>query len=153
MNNFNQSKAIDASVLLWEEMKFLWTLSTFFKTEFEFGTGFKIPYMFIINYLRDYRHKVARYCGAGPYCGDTVECPGHKFLGFLEEVVKAIYHEVENEKLLHTFWFFDNLKFKKESFKNNIQRDEFHLHSWDFIPIEPRDLKNKTYSQRVCLLN
>ena len=46
---FDQSRAIAASVLLWEEMKFLWTLATFFKEEFEFGTGFKIPYMFIIN--------------------------------------------------------------------------------------------------------
>ena len=109
--------------------------------------------MFIINYLRDYRHKVARYCGAGPYCGDSVECPGHKFLRFLEEVNKAIYHGVENEKVLHRFWFFDNLKFKKEETNiKGLKRDELHLNSWDFVPIEPRDLKGKTYSQRVSLL-
>ena len=96
---FDQKKAIAASVLLWEEMKFLWTLSTFFKPEYEVGTGFKIPYMFIIDYLRDYRHKVSIYCGAGPYCQDTVECPGHKFLHFLETVEKAIYHGVENEEM------------------------------------------------------
>ena len=150
---FDQTQAIAASVLLWEEMKFLWTLSTFFKKEFEFGTGFKIPYMFIIEYLRDYRHKVACYCGAGPYCGDSVECPGHKFLRFLEEVNKAIYHGVENEKVLYRFWFFDNLKFKKEEINiKGLRRDELHLNSWDFIPIEPRDLKGKTYSQRVSLL-
>lgn len=150
---FDQTQAIAASVLLSEEMKFLWTLSTFFKKEFEFGTGFKIPYMFIIEYLRDYRHKVACYCGAGPYCGDSVECPGHKFLRFLEEVNKAIYHGVENEKVLYRFWFFDNLKFKKEEINiKGLRRDELHLNSWDFIPIEPRDLKGKTYSQRVSLL-
>ena len=150
---FDQTQAIAASVLLWEEMKFLWTLSTFFKKEFEFGTGFKIPYMFIIEYLRDYRHKVACYCGAGPYCGNSVECPGHKFLRFLEEVNKAIYHGVENEKVLYRFWFFDNLKFKKEEINiKGLRRDELHLNSWDFIPIEPRDLKGKTYSQRVSLL-
>ena len=150
---FDQTQAIAASVLLWEEMKFLWTLSTFFKKEFEFGTGFKIPYMFIIEYLRDYRHKVACYCGAGPYCGDSVECPGHKFLRFLEEVNKAIYHGVENEKVLYRFWFFDNLKFKKEEINiKGLRRDELHLNSWDFIPIEPRDLKGKTCSQRVSLL-
>ena len=150
---FDQTQAIAASVLLSEEMKFLWTLSTFFKKEFEFGTGFKIPYMFIIEYLRDYRHKVACYCGAGPYCGDSVECPGHKFLRFLEEVNKAIYHGVENEKVLYRFWFFDNLKFKKEEINiKGLRRDELHLNSWNFIPIEPRDLKGKTYSQRVSLL-
>ena len=150
---FDQTQAIAASVLLWEEMKFLWTLSTFFKKEFEFGTGFKIPYMFIIEYLGDYRHKVACYCGAGPYCGDSVECPGHKFLRFLEEVNKAIYHGVENEKVLYRFWFFDNLKFKKEEINiKGLRKDELHLNSWDFIPIEPRDLKGKTYSQRVSLL-
>ena len=149
---FDQTQAIAASVLLWEEMKFLWTLSTFFKKEFEFGTGFKIPYMFIIEYLRDYRHKVACYCRAGPYCGDSVECPGHKFLRFLEEVNKAIYHGVENEKVLHRFWIFDNLKFKKEQTVKDLKREELHLSSWDFVPIEPRDLKGKTYSQRVSLL-
>ena len=150
---FDQTQAIAASVLLWEEMKFLWTLSTFFKKEFEFGTGFKIPYMFIIEYLRDYRHKVACYCGAGPYCGDSVECPGHKFLRFLEEVNKAIYHGVENEKVLYRFWFFDNLKFKKEEINiKGLRSDELHLNSWDFIPIETRDIKGKTYSQRVSLL-
>ena len=138
---FDQTKAIAASVLLWEEMKFLWTLATFFKEEFEFGTGFKIPYMFILDYLRDYRHKVAHYCGAGPYCGDTVECPGHRFLYFLE-----------NEKVLFRFWFFDNLKFKKEATNKNCQRNELYLYKWDFIPIDPRDLKEKTYSQRVSLL-
>ena len=98
---FDQTKAIAATVLLWEDMKFLWTLSTFFKTEFEFGTGFKIPYMFIINYLRTYRDKVWRYCGAGPDCGHLIECSGHKFLRFLEKVNEAIYHGVENEKVLH----------------------------------------------------
>ena len=149
---FDQNKAIAASVLLWEEMKFLWTLSTFFKPEYEVGTGFKIPYMFIIDYLRDYRHKVSIYCGAGPYCQDTVECPGHRFLHFLETVEKAIYHGVENEKVLFRFWFFDNLKFKKEATKNGIRRDELYLYKWDFIPIDPRDLKDKTYSQRVSLL-
>ena len=149
---FDQTKAIAASVLLWEEMKFLWTLATFFKEEFEFGTGFKIPYMFILDYLRDYRHKVLNYCGASSSCMDTVECPGHKFLRFLEKVSDAIYHGVENEKVLYRFWFFDNLKFTKEETVNGIKRDEFHLKSWDFIPIEPRDLKGKTYSQRVSLL-
>ena len=150
---FDQTRAIAASVLLWEEMKFLWTLATFFKEEFEFGTGFKIPYMFILNYLRDYRHKVARYCGAGPNCRDSLECPGHKFLRFLEEVNRAIYHGVENEKVLHRFWFFDNLKFKKEEMTINRSRKELHLNSWDFVPIDPRDLKGKTYSQRVSLLS
>ena len=149
----NQKEAIAASVLLWEEMKFLWTLATFFKEEFEFGAGYKIPYMFIINYLRDYKHKVFNYCGAGPYCGDTVECPGHKFLRFLEKVNEAIYYGVEDEKVLYRFWFFDNLKFTKEETVKGKRRDEFHLKSWDFIPIEPRDLTGKTYSQRVSLLN
>ena len=148
---FNQTRAIAASVLLWEDMKFLWTLATFFKEEFEFGTGFKIPYMFIIEYLRDYRHKVAIYCGAGPYCGNTIECTGHKFLRFLEKIQEAIYHGVENEKVLYRFWFFDNLKFKKEESDKGF-KGELHLSSWDFIPIEPRDLKGKTYSQRVSLL-
>ena len=149
---FDQKRAIAASVLLWEEMKFLWTLATFFKEEFEFGTGFKIPYMFIIEYLRDYRHKVANYCGYGLRCGDTIECPGHKFLFFLEELNKAIYHGVENEKVLYRFWYFDNLKFtKKQEFKG-LKREELHLNSWDFFPIEPRDLKGKTYSQRMSLL-
>ena len=95
---------------------------------------------------------MALYCGAGPYCGDSEECPGHKFLLFLEEVEKAIYHGVENEKVLFRFWFFDNLKFKKEENVNSCTRHELHLHSWDFLPIEPRDLKGKTYSQRVSLL-
>ena len=150
---FDQSCAIAASVLLWEEMKFLWTLATFFKEEFEFGTGFKIPYMFIINYLRDYRHKVARYCGAGPNCSDDLnECPGHKFLRFLEEVNKAIYHGVENEKVLHRFWFFDNLKFSKEEIDIRGLKRDLQLKSRDFYPIEPRDLRGKTYSQRVSLL-
>ena len=151
---FDQSKAIAATVLLWEEMKFLWTLSTFFKTEFEFGTGFKIPYMFIMNYLRTYRDKVWRYCGAGPDCGHLIECPGHKFLRFLEKVNEAIYHGVENEKVLYRFWFFDNLKFSKEevNVKGYSFQNELHLKSWDFIPIDPRDLKGKTYSQRVSLL-
>ena len=109
--------------------------------------------MFIIDYLRDYRHKVLVYCGAGPHCGDTVECPGHKFLRFLEKVNEAIYHGVENEKVLFRFWFFDNLKFTKEETVKGLTRNELHLKSWDFIPIEPKDLKGKTYSQRVSLLN
>ena len=151
---FDQTRAIAASVLLWEEMKFLWTLATFFKEEFEFGTRFKIPYMFIINYLRDYRHKVARYYGAGHSCPNFLECRGHKFLRFLEEVNKAIYHGVENEKVLYRFWFFDNLKFTKEEVKTDFTeiKTDLHLHSWDFVPIDPRDLKGKTYSQRVSLL-
>ena len=152
MKKFNQNEAIAASVLLWEEMKFLWTLATFFKTEFEFGTGFKIPYMFIIEYLRDYRHKVNVYCGHGSNCGETVECTGHKFLFFLETVQKAIYHGVENEKVLYRFWFFDNLKFTKMEDDFTLKKRELHLKSWDFIPIEPKDLKDKTYSQRMSLL-
>ena len=87
---FDQTKAIAATVLLWEEMKFLWTLATFFKPEYEFGTGFKIPYQFILDYFRDYRHKVAIYCCHGT-CANYIECRGHKFLRFLDELTEAIY--------------------------------------------------------------
>ena len=147
----NQTEAISASVLLWEEMKFLWTMATFFKKDFEFGTGFKIPYMFIIEYLRDYRHKVNIYCGHGNDCAEKPSCTGHKFLFFLETVERAIFHGVENEKLLYRFWYFDNLKFTKMDDEFSLKSD-LHLKSWDFIPIEPRCLKDKTYSQRMSLL-
>ena len=152
---FCQSQCIAASVLLWEEMSFIWTLATFFKPEFEFGTGFKIPYQFILDYFRDYRLKVARYCGAGPDCGCYIECRGHKFLFFLDELTAAIYHAVEEEKVLYRYWFFDNLKFKKEK-KEIYGREvltDLCLNKWDFIPLDPRDLKGKTYSQRVSLLH
>ena len=151
---FDQTQAIAATVLLWEEMKFLWSLATFFKPEFEFGTGFKIPYQFILTYFRDYRHKVAIYCCYGNCC-NYIECRGHKFLRFLDELTEAIYYEVEDEKVLHRFWFFDNLKFKKEEKEVGGKKifTELTLYKWDFIPVDPRDLKGKTYIQRVSLLN
>ena len=151
---FNQTQAIAATVLLWEEMKFLWTLATFFKPEYEFETGFKIPYQFILTYFRDYRQKVANYCCPGK-CANYIECRGHKFLRFLNELTEAIYYEVEDEKVLHRFWFFDNLKFKKEEKEVYGKKffTELTLYKWDFIPVDPRDLKGKTYSQRVSLLN
>ena len=151
---FDQTQAIAATVLLWEEMKFLWTLATFFKPEYEFGTGFKIPYQFILTYFRNYRHKVANYCCYGK-CANYIECRGHKFLHFLDELTEAIYYEVEDEKVLHRFWFFDNLKFKKEEKEVGGKKffTELTLYKWDFIPVDPRDLTGKTYSQRVSLLN
>ena len=151
----DQTKAIGASVLLWEEMSFIWTLATFFKPEFEFKKGFKIRYLFILDYFRDYRKKVARYCGAGPDCPCYIQCRGHKFLFFLDELTAAIYHSVEEEKVLYRYWHFDNLKFKKE--KKEIHGKEVYtdlcLNSWNFFPSDPRDVKDKLYSQRVSLLN
>ena len=41
---FDVRSALQATVLLFVEMKFIWTISTFFKEEYEHGKGYLIPY-------------------------------------------------------------------------------------------------------------
>ena len=48
---FDVRAALQATVLLFVEMKFIWTISTFFKEEYEHGKGYMIPYHLYWNII------------------------------------------------------------------------------------------------------
>lgn len=146
---FDVRAALQGTVLLFVEMKFIWTISNFFKEEYEHGRGYMIPYQFILDYYRNYKQRVYNYCGHGA-CPNHQDCPGNKFLKYLEMMVESMRFAVGEKKVLYRHFYFENFYFTREDNKFNGQ---VHLKSWDCTPMNPRDLAGKTYSQRISLLN
>lgn len=121
----------------------------FLKKNTNTGRGYLIPYHFILEYYRNYKQKVYSYCGYGA-CPNHQDCPGHKFLNYLQMMVDSMHFSVGDAKVLYRHFYFENLHFTREDNKFNGQ---IHWKSWDCTPMNPRDLAGKSYSHRISLLN
>ena len=76
-------------------------------------------------------------------CPNDELCNGHKFINFLDKIFEAMTYSVIEEKVFFKYFFFFN----------NIVKKDNEIFSWDFIPAEPKDISNLSYSKRLAFLN
>ena len=55
---------------------------------------------------------------------------------------RAICYAVEEKKVYYRYFYFTNFKIK-----------DGKIFSWDAKPVEPKDLRNLSYSKRMSYLN
>ena len=118
-------------------------LSLFFKNEYFYDGRYNIPTNDIIKFKRIYIKEIRDKCCHGNFvCPSDNLCHGHKFIHFLEKIFEAVTHCVIEEKIFYRYFLF-----------NNIKNRNSEIFSWDFIPAEPKDLSNLSYSKRLAFLN
>ena len=118
-------------------------LSLFFKNEYFYDGRYNIPTSDIIKFKRKYIKEIRDKCCHGNFvCPSDNLCRGHKFIHFLEKIFEAVTHCVIEEKIFYRYFLF-----------NNIKNRNSEIFSWDFIPAEPKDLSNLSYSKRLAFLN
>ena len=109
--------------------------------EFNGYPQFKISYSeFRINFLRKLEHYARNSCGI--VCSSDNWCDGHHALNYLQKYEQFMLHMVEEEKI-----FYRNILIMKDG-KNTDP-----LMGYIFIPTDIVDLKNKSWSQRMAVLN
>ena len=115
----------------------------FFKNEYFYDGRYNIPTNDIIKFKRKYIKEIRDKCCRGNFvCLSDNLCCGHKFIHFLEKFFEAVTHCVIEEEIFYRYFLF-----------NNIKNRNSEIFSWDFIPAEPKDLSNLSYSKRLAFLN
>ena len=95
--------------------------------------------MFKRKYIIEIRNKC---CHGNFVCPEDTLCKGHKFINFLEKIFEAMTFAVMEKKVFYKYFLF-----------NNIVKKDNEIFSWDFIPAEPKDISNLSYSKRLAFLN
>ena len=109
--------------------------------EFKGYPQFKISYSeFRVNFLRKLEYYAKNSCGV--VCPSDNWCDGHHALNYLQKYEQFMLHMVEEEKIFHR-----NILIMKDG-KNTDP-----LMGYIFIPVDIVDLKNKSWSQRMAVLN
>ena len=122
-------------------MQYIVTLKIFFKDEFKSGhNSYLIPFDHIVYVKRNMFPKIRDACEY--VCPYEKTCDGHKFLNYIEMLWESILYAVEEKKVYYRYFFFTDFKIK-----------DGKILSWHAIPVETKDLKNLTYSQRISYLN
>ena len=122
-------------------MKFMLTLKIFFKDEFKSGhSTYLIPFDHIVYTKRHIFPKIRDACDY--VCPHQKKCDGHKFLNYVEMLWRSICYAVEEKKVYYRYFFFTDFKIK-----------DGKILSWHAIPVEPKDLRNLSYSQGMSYLN
>ena len=75
-------------------------------------------------------------------CECEKKCDGHKFLNFIEMLWRSIVYAVEEKKVYYRHFYFTDFTIK-----------DGKILSWHATPVEPKDLRNLSYSQRMSYLN
>ena len=102
---------------------------------------FKFSYSdFKNNFLRKLEFYATNSCGVK--CFSDNECDGHRTLTYLQRYKQFMIHMVENEKI-----FYRNICVLKDG-KNTDP-----MMGYIFIPQDMMDLKDKSWSQRLAMLN
>ena len=134
-------------VLFVEEFNFISTLYEFLNQkneqslEFNGYLQFKISYSeFRINFLRKLENYARNSCGI--VCSSDNWCDGHHALNYLQKYEQFMLHMVEEEN-----FFYRNILIMKDGTNTDP------LMGYIFIPVDIVDLKNKSWSQRVGMLN
>ena len=126
-------------------------LILFFREDFFYDGRYNIPTEFIINFKRKYVKEIRDKCCHGNFvCPSDNLCLGHKFIFFLEKVFEAITHCVIEEKIFYRYFLF---KIKRDYDNFYSMNDDLKISGWDFIPANPKDLSNLSYSKRLAFLN
>ena len=126
-----------------KEIKKFDFLSLFFKEEYFYDNRYNIPTNDIISFKRKYTVEIRNKCCDGNIvCPSDNLCNGHKFIKFLEKVFEALTFSVLEKKVFFKYFLF-----------NNIVKKNNEIFSWDFIPAEPKDISNLSYSRRLAFLN
>ena len=90
-------------------------------------------------------------CHGNFICPSDNLCRGHKFIFFLEKFFEAITHCVIEEKIFYKYFLF---KIRRDYDNFFTMRNlENEISGWDFIPVNPKDLSNLSYSKRLAFLN
>ena len=122
-------------------MKCIITLKFFFKDEFKSGqSAYLIPFDHIVYMKRRLFPEIRNDCSY--VCPFEKECYGHNFLNYVEMLWRAICYAVEEKKVYYRYFYFTNFKIK-----------DGKIFSWDAKPVEPKDLRNLSYSKRMSYLN
>ena len=150
--NYNYEKKLDYCHLTEDERNFKFKqrnvkkfdfLSIFFKEEYYYNKQYNIPTNHIIWFKRNIFNDIRRKCCSGNFvCPSDEECHGHKFIKFVEKLFEAITYGVMEKKVYYKYFLFNNFEKKNEE-----------IFRWDFIPSEPKDLSNFSFSRRLSFLN
>ena len=134
-------------VLFIEDFVFISTLYEFLneknehKFKFNGHLEFKFSYSnFKNNFLRKLEFYAKNSCGVR--CRSDNECDGHRTLNYLQKYEQFMIHMVEEEKI-----FYKNISVVKDG-KNTDP-----MMGYIFIPMDMVDLKEKSWSQRLAMLN
>ena len=134
-------QALKKTEVIHKFMKFVITLKYFFKDEFKSGqSAYLIPVDYIV-YTKKHLFPYIRE-GCDFVCPSEKECYGHKFLGYIEFLWKAIAWAIEEKKVYYKYFHFTDFKIENGKIKG-----------WHAVPVEPKDLRNLTYSRRMAYLN
>ena len=118
-------------------------LSLFFKEEYFCDNKYNIPTNDIISFKRKYIIEIRNKCCNGNFvCSENTLCNGHKFINFSEKIFEAMTYSIMEKKVFFRYFLF-----------NNIVKKDNEIFSWDFIPAEPKDISNLSYSKQLAFLN
>ena len=122
-------------------MKFMFSLKMFFKDEFKSGqSAYLIPFDHIVYTKRNLFPKIRDACDY--VCPNEKPCDGHKFLDYVEMLCRSTVYAVEEKKVYYRYFYFTDFTIKDNK-----------IWGWRAMPVEPKDLRNLSYSQRMSYLN
>ena len=137
-------KAFEQTVIAFKLMEYSYSLKVFFKDEFKSGqSAYLIPFSHILHVKRTVFPFIRDSCDY--VCPYTKECDGHQFLNFVEKLWKFMCYAVEEKKCFYKYFYFDNFRLKSDVADK--------IASWDFKPLEAKDLSHLSYSRRMSYLN
>ena len=123
-------------------MCFIFTLKAFFKDEFKsVQSTYLIPFDHIIYTKRHIFPFIREDCGY--VCRHDVLCTKHQFLNNVEILYKRNCWAVEEEKVYYRYFHFTDFKLT----------DDGKIKGWKATPVEPKDLTQLSYWQRMSYLD
>ena len=143
---------MENTVLAFIGFEMIVKMSDFFWPCFKQGHNYVVPLDHILQFKRKYFRKIDYAC-SGPVCESAVPCNGHKFKNYMQNIVDALMWATEEKKVYYKNVLFSNLKFsigKKHKWSKNTCPV---LESWEATPVDPKCLKNYTYSKRMAFFN
>ena len=120
-------------------------MKSFFKDEFRFNGGYKIPFSHILKFQRNIFPLIRDSCDY--VCPYVNKCNGHKLIEFIDKLYEFQSHAVLNEKYFFGYFYFYNFRIKKDK-NNNVDVIE----GWEINSLPTKDLTKYTFSQRCQYL-
>ena len=138
-------KAMLNTVIAFKFMAYSYSLKSFFKDEFKYENGYKIPFSHILYFKRNVFQVIRDGCGY--VCQYSNECSGHRLINFVEKLYDFQEHAVLNEKYFFGYFYFYNFKIRNN--ENNV----YKVVEWEFYSTPTKDLTKYTFSKRCQYLN
>ena len=139
-------QALVNTVIAFKFMAYSYSLKSFFKDEFRYKNGYKIPFSHILKFQRQIFPLIRDACGYVCPNNDN-QCSGHRLIDFVDKLYEFESHAVLNEKYFFGYFYFYNFKIKKDE-ENNVDK----IVEWEFNSFPTKDLGKYTFSQRCQYL-